>query len=157
MKLHVARICINFIRELLFVSFVQLMCTLFVSNLFMSQSSLYLVELNSSMMATYNFGDPRVGDSNFAEKLDSIFGMSYRVVNKADIVPHLPTISMGFNHTATEVWYYDDDNQSDYDICYGGEDPNGCADSVNPLLYNVADHLSYLGYEQLAGILHGCS
>jgi len=114
-------------------------------------------ELNEppSSMITYNFGDPRVGDEAFTQKLNQILGTSWRVINKADIVPHLPLIAMGFNHTATEVWFPNDDEE-DYQLCPGGEDNDACADGIPFFELNVFDHLSYLGYEQLEGLLFGC-
>jgi predicted lipase len=91
----------------------------------------------------YTFGQPRDGDSTYASTYASTLGedIIYRVVHNADVVPHLPTESMGFHHTAREVWYNED--SSSYQVCDGsGEDPN-CSDSVL-LPISVSDHLHYL-------------
>lgn len=90
------------------------------------------------------FGQPRVGNPTFATAYDQYLGPSYnyRVVHYADIVPHLPTIDMGFHHVATEVWYQEDNVQ--YQVCNGsGEDPN-CSDSLDAPI-SIEDHLHYMG------------
>ena len=42
------------------------------------------------------FGEPRLGNKQFAEHLHSIEG--YRVVHFHDIVPHVPAIDQGYHH-----------------------------------------------------------
>jgi len=95
----------------------------------------------------YNYGEPRVGNEDFAQFFDSHIDVSYRIVNQHDIVPHLPPRTLGFYHIATEVWWK---NKTTYIICNGsGEDPN-CSDSVKVAL-SVADHLDYLSVPLSAG------
>jgi predicted lipase len=36
------------------------------------------------------FGEPRVGNAEYAAAMDKYVPQSYRVVNKRDLVPHLP-------------------------------------------------------------------
>jgi len=93
--------------------------------------------------AVYNFGSPRVGNQNFGTYYDSVVGVgnTWRVINKADIVPHLPPELMSFFHVNRQVWYT---TYSSYKICANPEDPN-CADSV--WIPNVLDHGTYLGYD----------
>lgn len=47
--------------------------------------------------ACYTFGGPRVGNSEFEQKLYKV--PVYRVVHAADIVPRVPLLVMGYRHT----------------------------------------------------------
>lgn len=60
----------------------------------------------------------------------------------ADIVPHVPPMSFGFEHVRNEA-YYSGDSAGAYVTC---EAPEGkqCADS-RILSLSTADHLSYMG------------
>jgi len=102
----------------------------------------------------YNFGEPRVGNTAFAQWYDAHIGNIYRVVNEADCVPHLPTISMGFWHSATEIWYK---TATNIITCSSstGEDPN-CSDSLL-LPISTSDHTDYLSISLSSGSSHGCS
>jgi hypothetical protein len=89
----------------------------------------------------YTYGSPRVGNSYFVSYFDTLVFTSYRAVNQADIVPHLPMKSLDFSHVTTEVWWK---TATNYIVCSAtnGEDPN-CSDSiVHPA--NITDHLDYL-------------
>lgn len=66
------------------------------------------------------FGEPRVGNFIFAENLDRLVPNTYRVVHRADIIPHSPPCSpdgaykckqtnlKAYYHHGTEVWYDND-------------------------------------------------
>ncbi|KAE9414653.1 hypothetical protein Angca_009362, partial [Angiostrongylus cantonensis] len=76
-------------------------------------------------LVVYTFGQPRVGDVDFALNFDSMIPLSYRVVFRHDIVPHSPPcaknkpsffgkdVSLPCNidaknqpyHHGTEIWY----------------------------------------------------
>jgi len=109
--------------------------------------------INPSSISAWNFGDPRVGNPDFATYWPTkVSAVSWRSVNQNDLVPHLPPKLLGFHHIATEVWYEDSDDQ--YEICNGsGEDPS-CSDSV--IGDSIDDHLTYLGYDQRDGIPYNC-
>ena len=50
-----------------------------------------LIENDYAVYGVYTFAAPRAGDGHFAEQLDAnVQGPHYRVVNKGDIVPHVP-------------------------------------------------------------------
>jgi len=103
-----------------------------------------LVRLNitqTGQISTLTIGQPRVGNKVFAQNFDSVIGRHYRIVNKEDIVPHLPPIRVDYYHTGTEIWF--PTNFTSYKVCDGsGEDPT-CSDSLSN--YSVDDHLWYLG------------
>ena len=91
-----------------------------------------------------NFGQPRVGESNYAAFSNSKFVNQYRVVHNKDMVPHNPpsTAPTHFWHTRYEEW--EQSNGVVKQCNSTGEDP-ACSDSINPVLLNVDDHLVYLG------------
>jgi len=106
---------------------------------------------------SWNFGDPRVGNTVFANQMDQIIDASFRIVNQADIVPHLPPILIeDFRHIETEVWF-PTSNMTDFMICNqgDGEDPN-CSDSIPIIELNPIDHLTYMGFDFVDGLLQGC-
>ena len=70
-------------------------------------STLCALELYSSGLKSlnvYNYGCPRVGNSEFAQYYDSRIPNTFRVVNGRDVVPTVPPKVLGFSHVATEVW-----------------------------------------------------
>lgn len=91
----------------------------------------------------YTFGAPRVGNSVFSTYFKQKIAESYRIVNRDDIVPHVPTKFMGFLHTPSERWY--SDGQS-YVTCRDSttdEDPK-CSNSL-PAPISIPSHMTYLG------------
>jgi len=88
-------------------------------------------------------GCPRVGNKAFASYFNSTLGaMSTRMVNKADIVPHIPLTSEGYSHERTEYWFKN--GTEIYLQCNAsGEDPN-CSNSLNFLNWSIKDHSTYL-------------
>jgi len=110
-------------------------------------------DLGSVSISEWTYGSPRTGNPAFATAHASVVPVSWRVVNKADIVPHLPIKFLDiYHHVSTEVWY--PTNYTSYMVCNGsGEDPN-CSDSV--LITNVDDHLTYFGINLRVGVLNGC-
>lgn len=60
----------------------------------------------------YTFGSPRVGDKRFAKQFDlALDGPNFRVVNLADLVPHLPP-EMLFSHGGNRILFFDDGRRS---------------------------------------------
>ena len=58
-------------------------------------------------MQLYTFGQPRVGNAQFADYVTQIIPDDYyRVIHFTDPVPDLPSQLMGFKHSGTEIWYY---------------------------------------------------
>merc|ERR1712013_520522 len=53
------------------------------------------------------FGSPRWANDALATFFGSVVDSNWRVVNEHDIVPTVPTESMGYHHTATEIHYTD--------------------------------------------------
>ncbi|RCN25095.1 triacylglycerol lipase [Ancylostoma caninum] len=73
-------------------------------------------------LTVYTFGEPRVGNVDFAKSFDELIPNSYRVVFGKDIVPHMPPCKKTFHifgwrhrrcdpsspfspyHHGTEIW-----------------------------------------------------
>jgi len=87
-----------------------------------------------------NFGQPRVGDSDYAAFSDAKFPNQWRMVHHKDIVPHVPSEMWPFYfyHTSTEVF---EDKGGNYKVCAPGEDPT-CSDQY--WTFSISDHLTYM-------------
>lgn len=86
--------------------------------------------------AVYTFGQPRVGNDQFASYYSKTIPETYRIINYADIVPHLPATSAGYLHSSTEEWYQS--GMSSYKSCEG-ESPS-CSNSLAPSSWSVSDN-----------------
>ncbi|KAJ3097052.1 hypothetical protein HDU97_005311 [Phlyctochytrium planicorne] len=112
------------------------------------------------------FGQPRVGNSIWADWVDSLsFDLSMRVVNQDDFTPHLPPSFSGFKHCPDEIWIADDngttllcsDDNGDFaDILSNGafsrtlDENKDCANRVK-WKYNISRHTWAWGL-QLVGV-----
>jgi len=108
----------------------------------------------------YNYGSPRVGNSQLADAINKAIPELYRVTHWRDLVPHVPPcqrsasglcVSGASEYTAFEFWpayhvgpevFYNQDSSS-YRICDGGEDIM-CADQFILAQTNWAFHDQYL-------------
>jgi len=109
-------------------------------------------QMNGSFIIHYSFGSPRIGNEDFINYYSQLIPITWRTVNKRDVVPHLPMMMFGFRHTPIEVWF--ENSYTQFQVCNGsGEDPS-CSDSV--VFTNTADHLLYLGYYEGDGSSFGC-
>lgn len=88
-----------------------------------------------------NFGQPRVGDKDYANFTDNMITNQWRHTHHKDIVPHVPPSDwpFSFHQQSTEVFEHPDET---YKICGPGEDKN-CSDQY--LLFGLEDHLHYMG------------
>ena len=68
-----------------------------------------------SVAEVYTFGEPRIGNKNLADYLAKQSSIS-RVINYADVVPHLPTMTFNFYHESMQVWYHPR-GMSKYSVC----------------------------------------
>lgn len=99
----------------------------------------YLQNDPSASILLYNYGSPRVGNTQFAEWYSANMKVRARVTHHKDIVPHIPT-SKRFEHISGE--YYEPDDQPYVQNCVGYEDPN-C--SYQWTITSISDHLFYMG------------
>jgi len=92
-------------------------------------------------LTVMTIGQPRVGNLKFAQHFDSIIGRHYRIVNKRDLVPHVPPVQFNYHHTGTEIWF--PTNYTSYVVCNGSGEDASCSDSLHD--FTIDDHLMYLG------------
>jgi len=98
-------------------------------------------DLGQAINGVYTFGAPRVGNAAFADYYSNsqAHHVTWRLTHHRDPVPHLPMVSMGFQHSSTEVFY--NENSTAYHVCDGsGEDPV-CIDAMMGM--SIYDHLHY--------------
>ena len=56
--------------------------------------------------AVYTFGQPRVGDEQFAATLHAALGMrTFRLVNNQDVVPRVPFYTLRYRHFGQELFF----------------------------------------------------
>jgi len=96
--------------------------------------------------AHYTYGQPRIGNFEWAVTYAKRVPNSWRIVHSHDVVPHIPLTSQGFFHSQFEV-YYPSDTTEPYTVCdSSGEDrncSNQCALTLSCI--SVNDHLYYMG------------
>ncbi|GMT32666.1 hypothetical protein PFISCL1PPCAC_23963, partial [Pristionchus fissidentatus] len=102
------------------------------------------------------YGEPRVGNRVFAHNAQSALTDSWRVVHRADMVPHLPPCKdlgagcdpMDFRrpyHHGIEIWYPDGMGvTTSFTACTDSLDSPHCSNSLSPH-YNWEDHRWYYG------------
>lgn len=94
-------------------------------------------------VSIYNFGQPRVGDASYSTFMTSAIDPAriVRVTHARDIVPHVPTVDMGYLHSEGELF---EDEFGELHSCIGGEDP-ACSQQYSFSQLSVDDHITYLG------------
>ena len=126
-----------------------------------AMAPLFLVDLEDAspslasqvVFPIYTFGQPRVGNLEFAAWADERFGEGtwFRVVHDNDPVPHLPPPALGFVHMATEVFYMESGTGPGfYEVCDGSGEDQQC--SAGTLISgDFTDHNEYLDHD-----IHQC-
>jgi len=104
---------------------------------------------STTTFRTVGYGQPRVGNQAFVDYIDANCDVTH-INNKEDVVPTLPSQSLGFVHTSGEI-HIEDDNS--WKACPGQDDPNALcsAGDVTILNGNTADHTG--PYD---GVMMGC-
>ena len=65
----------------------------------------FLQDAKIHVNGLYTYGQPRVGDNDFAAKFNIRFkSRTFRVVNNCDIVTRVPMRSIGYSHVGTHVY-----------------------------------------------------
>lgn len=104
-------------------------------------------QYSGKAVKVYTFGQPRVGDTDYAKYVESKITNFFRVVHKKDLVPHKPAYLTFYRHSGFEVWYKDG-MKGNYHFCKG--DSDDCSNSIgrSTFSFSVSDHSS-LNYIQL--------
>jgi hypothetical protein len=93
----------------------------------------------------YNYGQPRVGDANYATFVNTQILEYYRTTHNRDIVPHVPPIEgFGYYHSCREIF---EDSTGKLTVCSASncEDPV-CSGQFRLVQTNAEDHSYYLGH-----------
>ncbi|ORX74048.1 alpha/beta-hydrolase [Linderina pennispora] len=93
-------------------------------------------------MQLFTYGQPRVGNKEFATWMSNRGFPIYRVTYKQDIVPHLPPQLFGFKHFNQEVWYQ---LSGEPKWCGSTTENKQCQNSVDADDYSTDDHSKYPG------------
>jgi len=104
------------------------------------------VNFPEAMVKLYTFGQPRTGDSVYAELVESSLGVSniFRGVHTFDGVPTMVPLVFGYRHHSTEYWQFTEPAEATYvQRCIGPEDPL-CSNSIPTGMINLP-HLVYFG------------
>lgn len=100
---------------------------------------------NGINVKLYDYGQPRVGDANYAAFVNTKISEYYRTTHNKDIVPHVPPIEgFGYQHSCREIF---EDSTGKLNVCSATncEDPK-CADQFSLVQTNGDDHSYYLGH-----------
>jgi predicted lipase len=97
----------------------------------------------------YTYGEPRVGNPAWALWMSTQVlpgAIQFRVTHKADPVPRIPLLQMGFLHVPHEVWYDNDGAGYRFTTCVDNattEDMTNCENTQFD--FAAEDHLLYMG------------
>jgi len=95
---------------------------------------------NEENSVHYNFGQPRVGDLEFAILHDYLLPQYYRVTHAQDFISGQFLPVLGYSHHATQIWYDNDMTPgSAYIVCPFDADPR----CFGPPRLNMEDHRHY--------------
>lgn len=99
--------------------------------------ALDLARYSSAPNLVYTFGQPRVGNTQFANYYQGKVPNTFRVVNYADAVPHTPPRWYSYTHGGHEIWY-NPRGMTNYYWC--SSENSNCANSVVFWNFSFTDH-----------------
>jgi hypothetical protein len=93
----------------------------------------------------YNYGQPRVGDANYAGIVNTVIDEYWRFTHDKDIVPHLPPMAgLGYLHSCREVF---EDVNGNLIVCSEADCEDAlCSGQYSVSQTNADDHSYYLGH-----------
>jgi len=101
------------------------------------------------------FGMPRVFSPSLTALFTDVTRTRWRIVNRYDIVPTVPTKAMGYSHFGTEVWYHWQRLQKDrdpvaYKLCNGSGEDRACfgTDFWPDRPPMIPHHVEYFGLDR---------
>jgi len=94
----------------------------------------------------YTYGQPRVGNFEWAVAYDKHVPNTWRIVHSHDIVPHIPMVSLDFFHSQFEV-FYPGDTTEPYTVCDSSGEDGNCSNhcALDFSCTSIIDHLWYMG------------
>jgi len=116
-------------------------------------SALDVARITRAPLTLTTLSSPRVGNVPFKTYVESKIASSkrWRVVNKADLVPHVPPRAFTYEHIGSEAW---EKKSNQFVYCADGESKQ-CSDQLVPL-FNPFDHAVIMGLDALSGLNNHC-
>jgi len=111
----------------------------------------YIHNITQPVPFVFTFGQPRIGNEDWANFYNIWVPQSVRIVHNRDPVPHLPLQSMGFYHAPREYWEYAERTLKQ---CSSDGEDITCSDSI--IIPNLNDHFIYLGFDHRDGSPFNC-
>jgi hypothetical protein len=96
----------------------------------------------------YNFGEPRVGNPQFAAwaaEKGLPQGRQFRVTHADDPIPRVPPLEFGYLHAPHELWY-DNDGNTTWTDCNDSAHGEDMSCSAGQLWPEFDDHVHYMGH-----------
>ena len=103
-----------------------------------------LVAVNISNII-YNYGQPRVGDKDYARFVNSILEQQlklYRFTHDKDIIPHVPPLDIGYVHSCREI--FENINGTLKNCSLENCEDQTCANQFPLIDTNIKEHMYYL-------------
>ncbi|CAD5233376.1 unnamed protein product [Bursaphelenchus xylophilus] len=98
-------------------------------------------------ISLYTFGQPRVGNREYAALHNLEVEESYRVVHNQDLVPNIPFPLMNYYHHDNEIYYKNDMSvKKAYAVCSAEDQSKLCQGGNQPSM-EIKDHLNYFGID----------
>jgi hypothetical protein len=101
-------------------------------------------ELKEWNPTVYNFGQPRIGNKEYATYTTNVINL-YRTTHNKDLVPHTPPESFGFYHSSIEIFESDTGLLKECSST-NGEDPT-CSNQFKMSEFSTKDHHVYLTHD----------
>ncbi|KAH6584620.1 hypothetical protein BASA61_007331 [Batrachochytrium salamandrivorans] len=103
---------------------------------------------DASYVSVYSYGEPRIGNSQWADWFDNLSITSYRVTSQGDPVPRLPPSMMGYSHTKQEYFITSDKVTK---TCTNSGDAGETTDCSTETLFSVEIYAHMYGYYWASG------
>jgi len=107
------------------------------------------LNIPASSVTMLSFSGPRVGNAEFVNFFQNTVFDAWTVVNSCDMVPHVPSLLLGYIQATPEIWW----NGLSWRSCEKAED-RACSTSC--FLFNAFDHAIIMGENVLLGTTSGC-
>lgn len=104
----------------------------------------------SVTVSNIGFGEPRVGDEDWAKLVDRVLGNAQaHVIHKNDVVSRLPPKAFGFSQAKNEIWIASDDMT----VLCKDNDSEDCSNGVSQWKTSASAHRGpYFGIEMNGGL-----
>lgn len=96
------------------------------------------LRLSNKIVSLYTFGMPRVGDKTYAYNHAQEVPNSWRIIQRSDVVPRLPSTDRGYYHHRTTILYDNDMTNARRYIVFTDNEDSTCRK-----VFFLGDHTEY--------------